>query len=98
MCLTNFPGNMTRPGSRKGARRRHGDREVHQQPERGRGRAAALARGTDQRLRDAVEDPDRSDSVETREELLYDKAKLLANGERWEREIAKNIAKTAPYR
>jgi NADH-quinone oxidoreductase subunit I len=36
--------------------------------------------------------------VETREELLYDKNKLLENGARWEREIARNIALDAPYR
>lgn len=27
----------------------------------------------------------------TREELYYDKDKLLANGDRWEREIARNM-------
>ena len=37
-------------------------------------------------------------ATETREELLYDKAKLLANGDRWEREIAKNLELDAPYR
>ena len=37
-------------------------------------------------------------ATETREELLYDKEKLLANGYRWEREIARNIAIDAPYR
>ena len=37
-------------------------------------------------------------AIETREELFYDKAKLLANGDRWEREIAKSIALDAPYR
>ena len=45
-----------------------------------------------------VEGPNMEFSVETREELYYDKAKLLENGERWEREIARNLAKTAPYR
>ena len=45
-----------------------------------------------------VEGPNLEFSVETREELYYDKAKLLDNGERWEREIAQNLAKTAPYR
>ncbi|MCB1419609.1 MAG: NADH-quinone oxidoreductase subunit I, partial [Notoacmeibacter sp.] len=30
--------------------------------------------------------------------LFYDKAKLLANGDRWEREIARNIELDAPYR
>jgi NADH-quinone oxidoreductase subunit I len=29
---------------------------------------------------------------------LFDKERLLANGDRWEREIAKNIALDAPYR
>ncbi len=37
-------------------------------------------------------------ATETREELFYDKARLLANGDRWEREIANNIALDAPYR
>jgi NADH-quinone oxidoreductase subunit I len=45
-----------------------------------------------------VEGPNLDFSVETREELYYDKARLLANGDRWEREIAKNIALDAPYR
>ena len=37
-------------------------------------------------------------ATETREELLYDKEKLLANGDRWEREIARNIALDSLYR
>ena len=37
-------------------------------------------------------------ATETREELYYDKERLLANGDRWEREIAKNLALDAPYR
>ena len=37
-------------------------------------------------------------ATETREELLFNKEKLLANGDRWEREIAQNIALDAPYR
>ena len=49
--------------------------------------------------RDAiVEGPNFEFSTETREELYYDKAKLLANGDRWEREIAKNLELDAPYR
>jgi len=45
-----------------------------------------------------VEGPNFEFSTETREELLFDKERLLANGDRWEREIAKNIALDAPYR
>ncbi|RUT97249.1 NADH-quinone oxidoreductase subunit I, partial [Mesorhizobium sp. USDA-HM6] len=30
--------------------------------------------------------------------LYYNKEKLLANGDRWERELARNIALDAPYR
>ncbi len=45
-----------------------------------------------------VEGPNLEFSVETREELLYDKAKLLANGDRWEPELAKRLELDAPYR
>lgn len=45
-----------------------------------------------------VEGPNFEFATETREELYYDKAKLLANGDRWEREIAQNIAMDSPYR
>ena len=45
-----------------------------------------------------VEGPNFEFATETREELYYDKEKLLANGDRWEREVAKNIALDAPYR
>jgi NADH-quinone oxidoreductase subunit J len=31
-------------------------------------------------------------------QLLYDKAKLLANGDKWEQAIAANLAADAPYR
>jgi NADH-quinone oxidoreductase subunit I len=44
-----------------------------------------------------VEGPNFEFATETREELLYDKDRLLANGDRWEREIAQNIAMDAPY-
>jgi NADH-quinone oxidoreductase subunit I len=37
-------------------------------------------------------------ATETREELDYVKGRLLANGDRWELEIAKNISFDAPYR
>ena len=45
-----------------------------------------------------VEGPNFEFSTETREELFYDKDKLLANGERWEAEIASNIEQDLPYR
>jgi NADH-quinone oxidoreductase subunit I len=45
-----------------------------------------------------VEGPNFEFAAETREELFYDKEKLLANGDRWEPEIANNIALDAPYR
>ena len=45
-----------------------------------------------------VEGPNFEFATETREELYFDKERLLANGDRWEREIAKNIALDAPYR
>ncbi|CAG8601431.1 8170_t:CDS:2, partial [Paraglomus brasilianum] len=38
-----------------------------------------------------VEGPNFEYSTETREELLYNKEKLLANGDKWEPEIAKNL-------
>ena len=45
-----------------------------------------------------VEGPNFEFAAETREELFYDKEKLLANGDRWEAELAQNIALDAPYR
>ncbi len=45
-----------------------------------------------------VEGPNFAFAAETREELMYDKDKLLANGDRWEREIARNLEIDAPYR
>ena len=45
-----------------------------------------------------VEGPNFEYAVETREELYYDKERLLNNGDRWERELAQNIALDAPYR
>ena len=45
-----------------------------------------------------VEGPNLEFATETREELIYHKEKLLDNGDRWEREIAANIAADAPYR
>ncbi|MEX2628573.1 MAG: NADH-quinone oxidoreductase subunit NuoI [Tistlia sp.] len=37
-------------------------------------------------------------AAETREELFYNKNKLLANGDRWEYELAQAIEADAPYR
>ena len=45
-----------------------------------------------------VEGPNFEFAVESREELLYDKDRLLANGDRWEREIAKKMELDAAYR
>ena len=45
-----------------------------------------------------VEGPNMDFSTETREELIYDKAKLLDNGDKWERALAANLAADAPYR
>ena len=44
-----------------------------------------------------VEGPNFEYSTETREELLYDKEKLLANGDRWETEIVDRLRQNAPY-
>ncbi|MCX7374135.1 MAG: NADH-quinone oxidoreductase subunit NuoI [Alphaproteobacteria bacterium] len=45
-----------------------------------------------------VEGPNFEFATETREELMYDKDRLLANGDRWEPEIAKRLELDAPYR
>ncbi len=45
-----------------------------------------------------VEGPNFEFATETREELFYDKAKLLDNGARWRAEIARNLEMDAPYR
>ncbi|HPD94187.1 MAG TPA: NADH-quinone oxidoreductase subunit NuoI, partial [Pararhodobacter sp.] len=45
-----------------------------------------------------VEGPNFEFATETREELFYDKARLLDNGARWEAEIARNLELDAPYR
>ncbi len=45
-----------------------------------------------------VEGPNFEFATETREELFYDKDRLLANGDRWEREIAQNLAADAEFR
>ena len=45
-----------------------------------------------------VEGPNFEFSTETREELMYNKDKLLANGDRWETLIAANLHSEAAYR
>ena len=45
-----------------------------------------------------VEGPNFEFATETREELLYNKDKLLANGDRWEPELARRLELDAPYR
>jgi NADH-quinone oxidoreductase subunit I len=45
-----------------------------------------------------VEGPNFEFATETREELYYNKDKLLANGDRWEAQLASNLAAEAPYR
>ncbi len=45
-----------------------------------------------------VEGPNFEFATETREELYYNKQKLLDNGDRWEAQIAANIEADAPYR
>jgi NADH-quinone oxidoreductase chain I len=45
-----------------------------------------------------VEGPNFEFSTFTREELYYDKEKLLSNGDRWEKEIAENLAADAKYK
>ena len=45
-----------------------------------------------------VEGPNFEFAAETREELMFNKEKLLENGDRWEREIARNLVLDAPYR
>jgi NADH-quinone oxidoreductase subunit I len=45
-----------------------------------------------------VEGPNFEFATETRAELMYDKEKLMANGDRWEVELAARIEADAPYR
>ena len=45
-----------------------------------------------------VQGPNFEFATETREELYYNKEKLLDNGDRWETVLAKNIKLDKPYR
>jgi NADH-quinone oxidoreductase subunit I len=45
-----------------------------------------------------VEGPNFEYCTETHAELFYNKEKLLANGDKWERQLASNIAADSPYR
>ena len=45
-----------------------------------------------------VEGPNYEFATETREELMYNKEKLLSNGDKWEFEIAQNLKIDSPYR
>jgi NADH-quinone oxidoreductase subunit I len=45
-----------------------------------------------------VEGPNSTFATETREELYYTKERLLDNGDRWERALARNLAQDAEYR
>jgi NADH dehydrogenase (ubiquinone) Fe-S protein 8 len=45
-----------------------------------------------------VEGPNFEFSTETHEELLYDKEKLLSNGDKWEKALAHAIQADHPYR
>jgi len=44
-----------------------------------------------------VEGPNFEFATETREELIYDKNRLLSNGDRWEVEISKNLDSESKY-
>ena len=45
-----------------------------------------------------VEGPNFEFATETREELMYNKQKLLDNGDRWEADLAARLNADAPYR
>lgn len=45
-----------------------------------------------------VEGPNFEFATETREELLYNKEKLLSNGDKWEAELASSLKADHPYR
>ncbi len=45
-----------------------------------------------------VQGPNFEFATETREELFYNKERLLGNGDRWESQLAQNLAADAPYR
>jgi NADH-quinone oxidoreductase subunit I len=57
-----------------------------------------ITRDDDSQLTDLLSAPNAEYATETREELLYNKEKLLANGDKWEPEIAAAARADAPYR
>jgi NADH-quinone oxidoreductase subunit I len=57
-----------------------------------------ITRNDDCKLTDLFPAPNAEYATETREELLYNKEKLLANGDKWEPEIAAAARADAPYR
>jgi NADH-quinone oxidoreductase subunit I len=58
--------------------------------------SAATTTRTATPVRTSGASPNFEFATETREELYFDKDRLLANGDRWEREITQNIALDAP--
>ena len=58
----------------------------------------ALRRYPNGEERCIVQGPNFEFATETREELYYNKEKLLENGDRWESVLAKNIKLDKPYR
>lgn len=49
-------------------------------------------------ITDGIVAPNAEYATETREELLYNKEKLLSNGDKWEPELAAVARADAPYR
>ena len=45
-----------------------------------------------------VQGPNFEFATETREELYYNKKKLLENGDKWEKALAENIKADSPFR
>lgn len=65
---------------------------------RGRGEGRSSLERPDGRLHPHPQGPNFEFSTETHEELLYNKEKLLNNGDKWEAEISANIQADYLYR